>query len=655
MTVLRSPLLGTAAAASGFSFVVYLLTLAPSMTFIDAGELAAVAHTFGIAHPTGYPLFTLVGGLWAQLPIGSGIWRMNLLSALFCAATVGVLVLFIHSLLSLPESTRARPEKGKGKDKGKAPGPSPHTHELDPTLRLGIAAASALFIGFSETFWSTALSIEVYSLHLLLLSLTLWLYTRVVFVPADQPGMIWRLRLFALVLGLSFTNHMTTILVLPAMAVLWFWTRGVSAKSWRALGSALPTFLVGLLPYLYLPLRAATGPALNWGNPASWDRFLWHVSGKQYRVWIFASGEAASRQFSYFLKGFPAEFGYIGLFLLLLGLPFGLRRQPRATVFLLLLFVGCVFYAINYDIHDIDSYFLLAYIATGVLCAYGLVFLLTRMIGGTKAVKLGVAALAVGILIGIGGGRVSQQGNTLVEDYTRNMFASLRPHALVLSFQWDYWVSASYYYQLVEGWRPDVTVIDKELLRRSWYLDQIQRNHPALYARSRDAFESFRRELDKFEHEQPYVFEEIEGKYQGLINSLVEHNYADRPVYMTVEMDEPLAPGFERVPEGLAMRLYRPQDLPSADTRVWDDFTIRPFTGPDRLVAGIQNMYVVMLVNRGVYLHERERYQDADVYFRRALALDPTNRDALRWKQRNADAMSISEGRSMTRGKDPRS
>ena len=49
------------------------LTLAPSLDFIDAGELAAVAHTFGVAHPTGYPLFTLLAGLWARLPIGDGI------------------------------------------------------------------------------------------------------------------------------------------------------------------------------------------------------------------------------------------------------------------------------------------------------------------------------------------------------------------------------------------------------------------------------------------------------------------------------------------------------------------------------------------------------------------------------------------------------
>ena len=51
-------------------------------------------------------------------------------------------------------------------------------------------------------------------------------------------------------------------------------------------------------------------------------------------------------------------------------------------------------------------------------------------------------------------GNVDESKNHLVEDYTHNMFASLRPGAVVLSFQWDYWVSAAHYYQLVvvSGW-----------------------------------------------------------------------------------------------------------------------------------------------------------------------------------------------------------
>ena len=76
-----------------FTFLVYLKTLAPTVSFIDSGELAAVACTLGVAHPTGYPLFTLLGWVFSELPIlGEEIVRLNVMAAFFCAA--GVLVFF---------------------------------------------------------------------------------------------------------------------------------------------------------------------------------------------------------------------------------------------------------------------------------------------------------------------------------------------------------------------------------------------------------------------------------------------------------------------------------------------------------------------------------------------------------------------------------
>lgn len=79
--VLTSPH-GVAALVAVFAFAVYLKTLAPGVHFIDSGELAAVACTLGIAHPTGYPLFTLIGWLFSNLPIASEeIVRLNMMSA----------------------------------------------------------------------------------------------------------------------------------------------------------------------------------------------------------------------------------------------------------------------------------------------------------------------------------------------------------------------------------------------------------------------------------------------------------------------------------------------------------------------------------------------------------------------------------------------
>ena len=68
---LSSPIFG-AVFVFLISFIVYLQTMAPSVPNIDGGELATVCATLGIAHPTGYPLFTLIGYLFAHLPIAGG-------------------------------------------------------------------------------------------------------------------------------------------------------------------------------------------------------------------------------------------------------------------------------------------------------------------------------------------------------------------------------------------------------------------------------------------------------------------------------------------------------------------------------------------------------------------------------------------------------
>ncbi|MBA3345583.1 MAG: DUF2723 domain-containing protein, partial [Gemmatimonadales bacterium] len=78
----------------------YLLTLAPTVTFWDAGELIAVAKTLGIPHPPGTPLFVLVAHVWAAaVPIGEYAFRTNLLSALFSAAGAGFFFLVAHESL----------------------------------------------------------------------------------------------------------------------------------------------------------------------------------------------------------------------------------------------------------------------------------------------------------------------------------------------------------------------------------------------------------------------------------------------------------------------------------------------------------------------------------------------------------------------------
>jgi hypothetical protein len=135
------------------------------------------------------------------------------------------------------------------------------------------------------------------------------------------------------------------------------------------------------------------------------------------------------------------------------------------------------------------------------------------------------------------------------------MFASLRPDAVVISYQWDYWVSASYYEQIVGGFRPDVTVIDKELLRRSWYLKELERRRPWIIASSKAEVSAFLHQVDLFEHGLPYDPAQIQARYEGMIESFIRRSMSTHPVYVTGEIEPAFTRGLTRVPEGLAFRL----------------------------------------------------------------------------------------------------
>jgi hypothetical protein len=570
------------------SLAVYSLTRVPGLTFIDSGELAAAATLLGIAHPTGYPLFTLLGWLVAHLPFGAeAIVRLNVMASVFCALGAGIFTLAFAEFLAL-----VVPSGGTGSISADA-----------WVLRAG-AVGGGVILAFSETYWLQATSVEVYSLHLLLVALVLLTFFRAFALP--ESGLRERRwYLFAFVVGLCFTNHMTTILLGPGLLFLYFSKSGLRAESWKRLGRMSPFFLLGLTPYLYLPLRAVRDPLFDWGAPASLERFLWHVSGKQFRVWIFASADAAGRQLNYFVSTLPSEAAYVGLLLALLGLVLLFLWQRRLFWGTLILFGTCVAYSINYDIHDIDSYFLLAYICVALWAGIGVYAIIRRLMRagrGSRALGWSIPILCGVIVLLVNYRRADQSSNIVVEEYTANMFASLEKKALVISYQWDFWVSASYYVQYVRNERRDVAVVDKELLRRSWYLNELQVRLPWLVEACRGEVEAFRRELDKFEHGRPYFPAVIEGCFEEMVRSFIRTQIGSRPVYVTPEIEPEFTNEWRRVPVGLANRLYadtlfHPSPVPSWNIRIpsrrgkMEETTFRLYS--DALVRRAQYYYLM--------------------------------------------------------------
>jgi len=564
------------------AFVVYLQTLAPSVDFIDAGELATDCATLGICHPTGYPVFTLIGWVFAHLPIASTvILRMNLMAAFFTALGAGGVVLLANELFGfwMPKGLK-RPTGQKKTGKPKAANsqkvknknqtnvshvsqPAPLAIEQPSNMPALLGFATGIAAAFSSTWWSQSCSIEVYPVHLFFVPLVLTFFLRMLrneeTEKAARDG-----KVFALLLGLSFANHMTTVLLAPACLYMFFARYGFSKLARQRILRLTPFFLAGLAVYIYMPIRSAMYPPMDWGHPTTIGAFLKHVTGGQYKIWMFTGGGAAAKQWSYFWHRVPQEFTIVGGVLALLGIwaMFNSAKVKGTHIlaFTLLLFFGCLFYSINYDIHDIDSYFLLAFLAVALWVGAGIGFASKFLTGVRKEYALVAAAIIIGAIeIGSNYSEVDDSGNYMVEDYTKNILNNLPPNSIIFSTQWDFWVSGAFYYQLVEHLRPDVLVIDKAMFRdRPWYFAELVARKPEVMNRVKPEMDAFLKYLWAFDRGEKFNEEAIAPAYEKFTTALVERNL-DRPIFVTQEMvderDDLFAPKMKIIPSGVAYRL----------------------------------------------------------------------------------------------------
>ncbi len=285
----------------------YLLTLAPTVTFWDAGEFIAAARTLGIPHPPGTPLFVMIAHVWGMLfPLGEYALRTNVLSALLSAAGATCFFLVAHESLRGTETTVAR---------------------------VGGAAAGAIIGGFTFTAWQNSNETEVYAVATFTIGAMSWLACRWR-ARRGTGGAARTLLLIVYLAGLSVGNHLLALLAGPAVIVflgmtihgapdpdtmvrrrewgevavvagVWslligtglgssslivagaaaFAAAAVFAVSagagWFALAS-LALAVVGVTPYLFLYLRAAQHPMINEAAPATFDALLAVIRRAQY-------------------------------------------------------------------------------------------------------------------------------------------------------------------------------------------------------------------------------------------------------------------------------------------------------------------------------------------------------------------------------------
>ena len=599
-----------AAALSFLVFIVYSLTLCRTIYTGDDGDFIVCMATWGNSHPTGYPLFLMLGHLFLSLlspVIAEPAARINLMTALFGAASTGFFYRFLSTGLKVE--------------------------------RLW-AVAGALLLAFSPTLWQQSLSCEVYSLTCLFLSALLYLMS----VWREQPQNTRLLRGITLLYGLACTNHLTIVLFLPGFLAFVLYHRPALLRAEKTiLLSLVGLFLIPLSLYAYLPLAALFGHSpINWGDPSTPSLFWAKITGQQYRPAMFHSLHGTSVGAWRYATLLWNEFRPWTLWLAPLGIA-SLRRRDAALCFLLLyVWIANISYAINYSISDIYVYYIPSYVITTAFVAEGasatLRWLWKRLNLSTERQEHYLPLIAIVILalsflhLSLHYGETDKSGNYLESDFAANILKSAPPNAIIITGNMT--IESLWYRRFVLGERGDVVLINRDMLYGSnlpymaWYRDHILQMYPDLY-RSTGGLPPASQKLiqgdfllgvlqDALEREIPVLWVPNDAT-ENQANGFMKNSYA-------ALTDQ----NFDKVLWGVGQRFYLKKQAPSvpeaftANASLWSTFQfhdIAAWAHQDSQQEAIPLRYLNALMGWGQICELSGRWDLAESAYKQAQQL----------------------------------
>jgi hypothetical protein len=635
----RRPTFLIAAGVFVLATIVYCLTLSPTLSFWDCGEYITTAHTMGVPHQPGTPLYVLVGRFFDILlaPLAGTAAAVNFMSAFFSALALVFVYLTIQDI-----ARRADPDGGW----------LPHAGGV----------AGALFLLFSETYWSNAIEAEVYGLAAFVVAFLTWLGLKWYDLRAE-PHSDRLLYLVIYLLGLGVGFHLGTLLVYPGIFLLilmaggrrlaladllgvsaglglfllstmvkddfvivgglvlllvYALSRAFGGKPFILIGCGV--FLLGLSVHLILLIRAGLDPALNNTQPDNFQTLMSVLRREQYPP-IDPMMRKADLwwQIRYYYGFLLDQFSFLDL---------GSLRPTRLLTILVPVFLGLlgaihgffrarpwywmllVNYVINADILNLylnfsdnevrerDYFFSTAFMFFALFIGLGAAALLRYLSGplaargarlakpariGRAAAGTAAALILVAALPALAPGsakwyRHDRSQNRTAHEYAWNLLSGLDPGAIVFT-NGDNDTYPLWYLQEVEGFRRDVTVVNLALINLPWYVKQMKRRTPPMPVSYDDT---------QVEQLRPVLYQDPDtGKQEVVyVRDYIVHdiiqNRGQRPVFFAVTIpQENMARYFTMLQmEGLAYRftgVKGPDGMPTVDS--------------DRLLANCYGVY----------------------------------------------------------------
>jgi hypothetical protein len=412
---------------AGVLFALYAASAPHTVALEDDGLFILASYYLGIAHPPGYPLFTLVGHLFSLLPFGSVAYRVHLASALFGALSCALLWLCARQLSF-----------------GKLP-----------------AHVAAFALGLSPAFWSQSIIAEVYTLNAFFFLLLAYLGLK------DRPPLPW----LALIFGLSLSNHWPLmLLVAPAFAVLAWPMREEIVRRAALLGGLVA---LGLVPYAWLVYRSLAPLPISFYGPLETLADIWYFVSRAGYAEIDRSPAAdwidRVKFFRFFAGQLVLQFALLGTALAAAGFAVQWRRLgPRRSAFLtvaflmpsavLLLLLGFDYSAVAK--HVFHVYPLPAYAVAALWAGLGFAWLAERY-----ALRPVPAAAAAGALLALVFA-VGARTNVLADGewgarYARTLLAVFPENAVVFT-QGEADLAPLAYFHMIENLRPDITLFQSK-------------------------------------------------------------------------------------------------------------------------------------------------------------------------------------------------
>jgi len=535
-------------------FVLYLITAARSVPSGDSGELIAAAWNLGVAHPPGYPTYTMLGHLAGLFPIGTAAFRLNLLSAILDSLALGVLG---FGMLRFLRARTKENNEGFG--------------QLIPIT--GVLIGIGL-LAISTAYWSYSLVAEVFALNNLFAALVLVLMLE----WFQRPTQHWFLWISGLLSGLALTNQLTFVLLAPGLIFLLVWgllrwrkgyhydspDRRFKGKAqdpgWqlRNIIVCAGFFVLGLLPYIYLPIAASRDPIVNWGDPRNIHNF-WNVIMRQnYGTFSFTADSVQGDRFQQLVelgKYFVHSFTPVGILLAVLGIVWFVRKRCPEGIGLGLafLFSGPIFAIFaNPQLTDpltrgvFERFYILPSIPFAIFVGVGAIYildLLKRLSDRAGAIFWPRMAITAGMVVAVAlpsGMAITRihaldmSNNRIAEYYGTDLLSTLEPNSVLL-MRSDENYTAVVYMQTVLRYRTDVAAFDVELLKLSSYVDKQRRLYPEVII--------------------PFT-QYDEGVTSSLVD-LVNSNLGQRPVYGVGVFKEDMTQSLDRVYVGLAYQFVK--------------------------------------------------------------------------------------------------